>query len=132
MNTNFIPNEDVEIIFDDDFFSDSKSDCGESNINVFSDSDEYLMSAKDYLYEIECKLTQYCPLRSAHGDGFFIRINLIKEIHSNMTVAKLQHNQRFQEEIAEELVLTTMHPCRIQDQMNRFDDIEQYFTAMRY
>ncbi|KAE9105356.1 hypothetical protein PF007_g13463 [Phytophthora fragariae] len=48
----------------------------------------------------------------------------------NEKFAKRNHHLHFRNQIAEELIANVMHPCRIQNQMNQFDDIEQFFTAM--
>ncbi|GMF52606.1 unnamed protein product [Phytophthora lilii] len=38
------------------------------------------MNCKDYLYEIDCKLTQYCYPMEEPDQGYFIRQQLIREI----------------------------------------------------
>jgi hypothetical protein len=40
--------------------------------------------------------------------------------------------RRFINCIKEELISVVMHPCRIQAQMEQFDDIESYFTSIGY
>ena len=43
---------------------------------------------------------------------------------------KRYHQHVFKTQISKELVATVMHPCRIQAQMEQFDDIESYFEMM--
>lgn len=49
----------------------------------------------------------------------------LKETH-----AKHRHRQYFKTQIIEELIAEAMNPCRIQAQMNQFDDVEAFFDMM--
>ncbi|KAE9078444.1 hypothetical protein PF007_g23862 [Phytophthora fragariae] len=69
----------------------------------------------------------------------FAALNMFEEkphfAHTNIQLineqnAKRNHHKHFRNQIAEELIANVMHPCRIQQQMNQFDDIEQFFTPM--
>jgi hypothetical protein len=43
---------------------------------------------------------------------------------------RLIHKSYFRSNITKELIAVAMHPCRIQAQLNQYDDIESFFTAM--
>jgi hypothetical protein len=63
-----------------------------------------------------------------HDDGFDARFRM-KEMRERF-IALAKQEKYFKECVSEELIATAMHPCRIQAQMEKFDDNESYFEAM--
>jgi len=59
--------------------------------------------------------------------GFELDLLMIQE-----AACKFQHRRYLKSEVFAELIASVMHPCRIQAQMDKFNDIEDFFQSMGY
>ena len=80
----------------------------------------------------ECEVTAWL----ACDCGKYFRIRLMNDIRFSVSkineckIARSQHEDTMRNTVHEDLIATVMHPCRIQAQMEQFDDIESYFEMM--
>ncbi|EGZ14353.1 hypothetical protein PHYSODRAFT_303512 [Phytophthora sojae] len=95
--------------------------------------DEEIYLEQEALYEAESGRKLDDEITRSLGLSLYFLLPYYTKAKMNvMRKGFPKHKAYFKSHIAQELIAVTMHPNRIQDQMNQFDDIEQYFTGMGY
>ncbi|DAC81613.1 TPA_asm: hypothetical protein [Phytophthora water mold MELD virus] len=151
-NINFFPHEEANFVSTElGFFMEDVEEEGnhvilpsEEDANFYSflqeedtDEDAYRFRCNEDNF---ARYMIYDDIFRTYGEMYFLNDeNVWRGVfgfrphfaYSNRKLINEQlHKRLFRSQIAEELIATVMHPCRIQNQMNQFDDIEQFFTAM--
>ncbi|KAE9336072.1 hypothetical protein PR003_g12691 [Phytophthora rubi] len=133
-NVDFFPHEDE----DTDIILPSEEDANFYSFPQEEDTDEDA-------YRFRCnednfaRYMIYDDIFRTYGEMYFFNDENVWQgvfgfrphfAYSNRKLINEQlHKRLFRSQIAEELIATVMHPCRIQNKMNPFDDIEEFFTA---